>query len=134
VIIFPVIIYVVSWFISPVIISKTIVRNLFLFSLFLSAIFLTLAAVLYRKRTTKAKQPASGLVDKLQKYKSALVVFLAFNEAPAFLSALFYMLTREYLFLIIAGIILINILLKRPDKSRIFNELELNTSEQMELN
>jgi hypothetical protein len=133
VVISPVIFYALSLVISPLIIEEIKIKNLLIFSLFLSTVCLTVATLLYRKKVIAAKQPALSLMERLMKYKSALIIYLALNEAPAIISALFYMFTGSYLFMIITGIILINIFLKRPDKSRIFNELELNSSEQSEL-
>jgi hypothetical protein len=123
-----------GYFLEPAIPDKTAGKSLLIAIFIAAAVFLTLAEKYYRKRILAAQPAGISLTDKLNQYRAALTIYLAISEGMAFFAAIFYLLTNNKLFFIVTVVILIGILLKQPKKSRIFNELQLNTAEQLELN
>jgi ABC-type multidrug transport system permease subunit len=88
----------------------------------------------YRKKISTANQFGLTLMQKLSIYRDALIKYLAICEGAALFGIICFFLTANYFFLAISGIMIAAMLLKRPEKQRIFNELQLDSKEQMELN
>jgi hypothetical protein len=118
----------------PVVTDKSVINILFIAMLLTVAACVSLAVFFYRKKLKALQQGDSVLMEKFNTYRPALALFLVLNEVPACLSMILYLLTGAAHFLVIAGILWVNMILKYPAKSKIFNELQLNTAEQMELN
>jgi hypothetical protein len=102
--------------------------------LFIAVISLTVAARMYAKRITAAHATGLSLMDKLNIYRAALILYLALCEGAGLFAVIVYFLTGNMLLLIVVAVVLLAMLLKRPEKSKIFNELQLSSEEQMELN
>lgn len=102
--------------------------------LFAGAIIISFAEKSYKKRIAAAQATGLTLTDKLNRYRGALIFFLAICEGLGLFASIIYFLTHDERFLAVAGIILLGLLLKRPQKSRIFKELQLSSMEQLELN
>ncbi|MCU0353259.1 MAG: hypothetical protein MUD08_05895 [Cytophagales bacterium] len=77
----------------------------------------------------QAAKKQSGLSDKVSRYGTALIVRYALLEAPSLFSIVSYFLTGNYLFLAIAGVIIVLFLFIRPTKEKLEQDLELNQSE-----
>ena len=131
---FTIIIFVMSYFQPPPIADKSVFKTIFIVVLFMSALSLSAATWLYRKRIATAQSSDLALMDKLNIYRAALMLYLALCEAPGLFAAIIYFLTGNQLLLVVIALILIAMFLKRPEKSKIFNELQLNSQEQLELN
>ena len=98
-----------------------------------AVICLYLAYLNYNKRIRPEVQTMMFLDEKLKNYRSALVKFMAFLEGPAILSIIGFLLTGNLIFIAITLIILLNMVVKRPSKTRMIRELQLNSNEQSEL-
>jgi divalent metal cation (Fe/Co/Zn/Cd) transporter len=110
------------------------------FSLIFLGIVVTLAVAClylahsnYNKRLGSEMQTMMSLPEKLNHYRSTLIKYMAFLEGPAILSIIGFLLTGYLRFIAITIIILLNMLLKRPSKMRMINDLRLNSNEQSEL-
>ncbi len=118
---------------SPVI-GKSIAEILFFINCFIDIICYTASQILYRKKIYAALQNDLSLMEKLNFYRSALITYLALCEIPALFAIVIYFLSGNNLFLFIVCICVLTMLMKMPQKLKIFNELKLNSTEQMELN
>jgi uncharacterized membrane protein len=63
-----------------------------------------------------------------------LIFYLALCEGAGLFAIIVYFLTGNKLLLIAIAIVLLAMLVKRPEKFKIFNELQLSSEEQSELN
>jgi hypothetical protein len=131
---FTVIISVLSLLLGPPLPDQSEVRIFFMAVLVIAGISLLMAPRLYKKRITDALSQGMTLMDKLTIYRSALILYLALCEGAGIFAVIVYFLTGYRLLLIIIGVVLLAMLMKRPEKSKIFNELQLSSQEQLELN
>src|SRR5687768_7125817 len=99
----------------------------------LSILCFFLANYLYKKRLQELDYQ-STLEQKLTKYKLAQIGYIGALEGATLFSITAYFFTGESLLLAFAGITVMLMFIKRPSNQRIFNELQLDPKEQMELN
>ena len=97
----------------------------------ITVVSITAATRMYAKRITAAHVTGLSLMDKLNIYRAALVLYLALCEGPGRFAVIIYFLTAEKLLLAVIAVVLLAMLLKRPEKSKIFNELQLSSQEQL---
>ena len=102
-------------------------------TIFLSAICLFSAHIKYNRRVYAMQQSMSVLQERLNKYRSALIIYVALTEGPAIFSITGFLLIGDYRFLGITAILLVNMFIKRPSKSRFIEELQLDINEQQGL-
>lgn len=117
---------------GPFLPDKTLNRGFLVVTLILAAACLSVSNILYKKRLN-ASGPSMLLLQKLEIYRTALVLFMGLCEAAAILTIITFYMTGEYLFLLIIAAILVSMLMRRPENFKIFNELQLDSKEQMEL-
>ena len=87
----------------------------------------------FKKSIDTAKETLISLTDKLNLYNAALVKYAALCEGPAIFGIIAFLLTGNYYFLIVTVAMLFVMLLKRPTKRRIVQDLELDWQQQQEL-
>ena len=131
---FTVIIFALNFLQVPVLFDQSLTRIFFIVVLAIAAMSIFMAIRLYKKRITDALSPGLSLMDKLTIYRSALVLYLALSEGAGLFAVIVYFLTGYKLLLIVIAVVLLAMLQKRPEKSKIFNELQLSSQEQLELN
>jgi len=68
----------------------------------------------------------TALKDKLDSYRSALIIKFALIEGPSFLSVIAYLLSGNVLFLGVIAILITILILQRPIKEKAIVELELD--------
>ena len=119
---------------APLKSDKEFFRIILTVVLFTSTILLTIGDKIFRKRITAARETGVSLIGKLHQYRAALLLYIALAEAAGLFALIIYFLTANKLMLVAAGLILIAMFLKRPEKSKIFNDLQLSSQEQSELN
>lgn len=134
VLIFSLLVLLVSQKESLISSDKNLMQVFLVVNLFIAAISLSIGEKIYRKRLTFLRSANYDLMEKLDRYRSALIIYMATCEGPAILAIIFYFMTANKLFLIIVGVLLIAMFLKRPEKSKIFNDLQLSAEEQTWLN
>ena len=132
--IFTAIVFSADQFLEPRLNDDNLARILLIVVLFVAAISISTAARLYKKRIEATHVDGLRLMDKLDIYRSVMITYLALCEGPGLFALISFFLTSNKLFLVITAFAVLAMLLKRPQKSKIFNELQLNTAEQMELN
>ena len=131
---FSIVIYFLGFIQDPITKEKKVINVLFIAILFIAALLVSIAERLYKKRIIPAKQFGLDLVSKLNIYRTALIVVIAIFEGIGLFACMLYILTGNKLFFGVVALILIGMFLKRPQKLKIFNDLELNSDEQLELN
>jgi uncharacterized protein YjeT (DUF2065 family) len=131
---FTIIIIALNFLQTPALFDQSLVRIFFIVVLVIAGISILMAPRLYKKRITDASSQGLTLMDKLTIYRSALILYLALCEGAGLFAVIVYFLTGYNLLLIIIGVVLLAMLMKRPEKSKIFNELQLSSHEQLELN
>ena len=85
------------------------------------------------KGTAAAKNSLNPLRDKLSQYRSSLIRYLVICEVPALLGVILFMLTGNFVFQVFSAVFLGFMLAVAPIRRRVVAALELNGSEQSEL-
>jgi hypothetical protein len=104
----------------------------------LSAAVALLAVVLgtavYRKKLLQLREQSfPGLTGKLAAYRGILILYYAVLDGAALLAVTGHFLTGNFIFLAIAGAMLIAMFIKLPLKTKLISELQLGSQEQQEL-
>jgi hypothetical protein len=87
----------------------------------------------FKKRSAAAKNSLNDLHDKLMKYRTALILYLAICEAPAILSIVLFLLSGDFVFLALAAIMLGFMLSAAPVRRTVVAALDLDGEQQKEL-
>ena len=85
------------------------------------------------KGTAAAKNSLNPLQDKLSQYRSSLIRYLVICELPALSGVILFMLTGNFVFQVFSAVFLGFMLAAAPIRRRVVAALELNESEQREL-
>jgi hypothetical protein len=131
---FAVLVFALNFLQAPALLDPSLVRIFFIAVLAIAVMSIFMATRLYKKRIADALSPGMILMDKLNIYRSALILYLALCEGAGLFAVIVYFLTGYKLLLIVIAVVLLAMLQKRPEKSKIFNELQLSSQEQLELN
>ena len=94
---------------------------------------LFISHLLFKSFLNNAKGKKS-LFDKLTNYRSALIIRFALLEGPSFFAIVVYLLTGDYLFLGMSGLIVLVFFTLKPSVERAINDLELNSEETRRIN
>jgi hypothetical protein len=89
--------------------------------------------LIYRKRINQAVASSLPLSEKVMAYRSALLLYLALSEGAALFCVIAFMLTGNYWIIGIAGLLVINMIIKRPSSGKFIDEMQLSSQEQMNL-
>ena len=131
---FAIIVFALNYLLGHGLLDQSMVRIFFIAVLAIAAMSIFMAPRLYKKRITDTLSPGLTLMDKLDIYRSALILYLALCEGAGLFAVIVYFLTGYKLLLIVIAVVLLAMLQKRPEKSKIFNDLQLSSQEQLELN
>ena len=88
----------------------------------------------YNNGLMGAKEFGLTFKEKFQKYQIGMVRYAMFCEVGAMVSFIGFFVTGNGYCIIPAVIMIGCLFLKRPTRARIFNDLQLDSREQMELN
>jgi hypothetical protein len=99
----------------------------------ISLICLVIAWQTFRKGVAAAKNSLNSLNDKLTRYRSSLIRYMAICEAPTLANIIVFMLTGNFVFLVFASVLLGFMLAAMPITRRVVSALELDWSQQQEL-
>ena len=88
---------------------------------------------IFNKGITAAKNSLKPLIDKLNRYRSTLLVYLAICEVTAMLNIVVYIFTSDLAYLIFAAVLLGSMLAVMPLKRRLVAELQLDSLQEKEL-
>lgn len=98
-----------------------------------SLVCLVAARKILWKGLTTAKNSLNPLQSKLTQYRASLIRYLVICEMPALLSVILFMLTGDFIFLAFSAVFLGFMLAAAPVRRRVITALDLNGSEQQEL-
>ena len=88
---------------------------------------------IYNKMMQKIKD-AENLITKFNLMRTAFIIKFALLEAGSFISLVFYILTTDYMFLIIAFMIILLFFISKMNKEKIINDMNLSSEEKQVLN
>jgi hypothetical protein len=97
-----------------------------LISCLLSSLFI------FRKKISILKQ-SSNLCGKMSGYRAALITKYALIEGPSFFGIVAFLITADLYFIPFPIICILIFIIIFPNKKKIANELDLNSSERMRL-
>lgn len=98
----------------------------------LAAICFYRAVAIYKKKVEYIRNNSGSLMNKLNQYYSALILYLALCEGATIFSVIVFFLTGDYKSLIISALMLAAMIAKMPTQKKISYELGLNWSEEQE--
>jgi hypothetical protein len=99
----------------------------------IAVVCLISSASIYNKRIRETTILDLAINRKLASYRSALVTYLAICEGAALFSVICLLLTGNYWFMLITGIMLTAMVAKRPTRQRVIDDLRLDSQGQQEL-
>ena len=82
----------------------------------------------FKKKLNEIRKK-SNLKEKMEEYRSALIIKLALIEGPSFFAVVSFLLTGNYIYLGLTVILIIVFLIYTPNKTKFINELELTKKE-----
>jgi len=82
----------------------------------------------FKKKLNEIRKK-SNLKEKMEEYRSALIIKLALIEGPSFFAVVAFLLTGNYIYLGLTIILIIVFLIYTPNKTKFINELELTKKE-----
>ncbi|MEI6346593.1 MAG: hypothetical protein WCP69_01480 [Bacteroidota bacterium] len=89
--------------------------------------------LIFKNRLNSCKEK-TNLIDKMECYRSSLLIRYALLQAPSFFAIVFYLLTGTILYLAIPVIIIVIFILIRPTHQKAEIDLELNSTEVQMIN
>jgi hypothetical protein len=87
----------------------------------------------YKKRLSKTINSNSGLIEKINQYREAMIIYLAACEGAALFATICLFLTGNYWVIVIAITMLTAMWFRMPTKQRLITDLQLSSQEQQEL-
>ena len=99
----------------------------------LALLALLMARYLYQQRIRDIREGNNNLKGKIDKYRAAVTLYLAICEGMALFNVVLFLLTGDYLLLIITGAMLLLMLGRLLAIRGVANELNLSWQEQEEL-
>jgi len=89
--------------------------------------------VMFKTRLNAIKSQ-DNLISKMTAYRGALIIKYALLEGPSFFAIVVFLLTGDYLFLGLSGLIIVYFFLIRPTSEAAVNDLELSIMEVQFIN
>lgn len=87
----------------------------------------------YRKKLTELKNAVISLQEKLNLYRNSLILYLALCEGAGLFSIIVFFLTGNYYLLAITAILILFMYSKFPSVQKLSAELNLDSSERLQL-
>jgi hypothetical protein len=82
----------------------------------------------------KAAKAKANLLEKMEVYRSALIVKYSLLGGPSLLSLIAYFLSGDVFFIGLTGVIIVILLTMRPTIKRAVRDLDLNLSDKQAIN
>jgi hypothetical protein len=86
--------------------------------------------LIFRNKVSKLNNESS-LKDKITGYQSAIIARFALIEGPALFGIAVFLLTKNWLYLIISGLLILYFVSLRPTKAKTENDLNLSYEEKL---
>lgn len=113
--------------------SEKLRNNALIIVAIVAIISVLMSNILYKKKLLKCKSK-TNLNEKLHHYKSGIIIRFFIIDCAAILALVLYLLTGDIIILAIGGLLTFLLIMLRPTKEKLFNELQLNSSEISLLN
>lgn len=135
VLIFSIIVAILNWRIGPALVGEEAkVNKIFIYAVIaVGIICIAMSTYRYNKEMPLLKVDSLSLIERLGKYRTVLIKYMAICEFGAIFSVIIIFLTGELKLFAITTLILATMMSKMPTKKRVVDELELNWNEQQEL-
>ena len=98
-----------------------------------AVIFYMIARNSFARKVSDIRNSSVNTLEKLNLYRTALISYMGLCEAPALLAFVFFLLTNNYLLLLIGAIMLLAMAIKFPSRERLIADMSLDGKEQQEL-
>jgi hypothetical protein len=109
--------------------ERTALRNIFIYIVPIFVVGGLFISHLMFKNFLNTARGKKNLYEKLTFYRFALIIRYALLEGPSFFAIVVYLLTGDYLFLSMSGLIIIVFLTLKPTVERAVNDMELHSEE-----
>ncbi len=119
---------------EPPITEKKMINIFFGALLLLATFIISLAERVYRKRIAESRAGRVPLMEKMDAFRAALIVYLAACEGIGNFAFILYFLSGQKLFLAVAALVFLGMLMRFPGHSKVSTELQLSSEEQVQLN
>jgi hypothetical protein len=96
-------------------------------------IFFLIARHLFGQKMQEIKSSSVNISDKLNHYRAAFVSYMALCEAPGLLAVVLFLLSGIYWLLLVTIAMILAMAAKFPTKQKLINDMELDWTEQQEL-
>ena len=106
-------------------------NDTFMFVVPLLAVVSVIAGHLIFKQLLGNLNNELSLKEKIKGYQSATIIRFALTEFPALFAIVAFMLTRNILFLVIAGLLIVYLRFLKPTKPRTEKDLNLSYEEKL---
>lgn len=104
-------------------------KDIFIYLVPVFAVYGVIAgSIIFKKRLNSSKKK-TGLLEKLNDYRAALIIRYALLEGTTFFSLVSYLMTGDLLFLYISILIIATFIIIKPSTKNVINDLELNPGE-----
>lgn len=110
------------------------IETTYLIALVLLSLFGIFGGQTVKRKNIEKASNSSSLRQKLGTYQTASLINYAFIEGPALFGIVLYLQTSEFIYLLVALILMMYFLTLRPTKEKISKSLQLNREHQMEFN
>jgi len=97
----------------------------------LAATCIVLSSYLFRKKVNESV--GKPIIDKLVLYRQATIIRFALLDGPALFSIVFFLLTGNFLYLVITGAMALFMILNRPNDDMIAEHLMLTEEDKSTL-
>jgi hypothetical protein len=92
-----------------------------------------IARYFFGKRMGAIKSSSVNVYEKLNQYRTAFVSYMALCEAPGLLAVVLFLLSGIYWLLLVTIAMILAMAAKFPTKQKLINDMELDWTEQQEL-
>jgi hypothetical protein len=106
---------------------------LLILAMFVSASSLLFGLAYYKKSVVRLQKSKESVQTRMEKYKTACLIFWALLVASSNLSAVCILMTGNYFFVGLSAMLIIILFLFTPRKENIITQLNLETKEVAEL-
>jgi len=134
IILFTAIIAAIVYFSGPFLEKEEVPGSTFFLgiSVLFAIVFFYIAINRFNKKLTEIKNGLNSLADKLNLYRTAIILYLGLCELPALISAIIFLLTGNYYLLIITGVAVYLMFSKFPSGGKMADELNLDLKERQQ--
>lgn len=123
---------VVNQVFGPLTADRDVINYILLLIVSLAAGLLIFGFRVYNSRIRETIADGRHLPDKLNRYRSAIAVYLVICTFPIFIALLGFVFTGNLYIFVVIAMCFGAILMKAPSRSRVISELQLTSTEKKE--